>query len=320
MDRTIRRGSVTSGDTVTLSRDEFDQLFASVSNWGRWGQDDQRGTLNLITPERVSAATALVRSGRSISLSYLLSKVADIDNPKPMLHYMSRLTLGMTGEPTMNEDFIGLDYHGKLVTHVDALCHCAYGGRLYNDIAALDAVTGFGATFGAVTSMEDGIVGRGVLLDMPRYLGVEWVEPGPGLVPAQLEAAAASQGVAVGEGDILLVCTGHFVRRSKLGPWDPDQTSAGVDVSCFPWLHALGVAVLGSDADTDARPTPVVDVHTPAHALALAAMGMPLLDNMYLDRLFATCREEGRWEFLFVTAPLRLPRGTGSPINPLAIF
>jgi kynurenine formamidase len=303
-----------------VTTEEFDQLFASVSNWRRWGQDDQRGTLNLITPEHVSAATALVRRGRSVSLSYLLSKVADIDNPKPMLHYMSRLSLGMAGEPTMNEDFIGLDYHGKLVTHVDALCHCAYGGRLYNDVATLEAVTGFGATFGAVTSFEDGIVGRGVLLDMPRQLGIEWVEPGTGLVPAQLEAAAASEGLVVGEGDVLLLRTGHSVRRAKLGPWNPDEVSAGVDLSCFPWLRARGVAVLGSDADTDARPSPVAGVHTPAHALALAAMGMPLLDNMHLDRLATTCAEEGRWEFLFVTAPLRVPGGTGSPVNPLAIF
>jgi len=303
-----------------VTTEEFDQLFASVSNWGRWGRHDERGTLNLITPDHVSAATALVRRGRSVSLSYLLSKAADIDNPKPMLHYMSRLSLGMPGEPTMNEDFIGLDYHGKLVTHVDALCHCAYGGRLYNDVATLEAVTGFGATFGAVTTFEDGIVGRGVLLDMPRQLGVEWVEPGTGLVPAQLEAAASRAEISVGEGDVLLVRTGHFVRRSKLGPWNPDQVSAGIDLSCFPWLHERGVAVLGSDADTDARPSPVAEVHTPAHALALAAMGMPLLDNMYLDRLADTCAEEGRWEFLFVTAPLRLPRGTGSPINPLAIF
>jgi kynurenine formamidase len=303
-----------------VTTEEFDQLFRSVSNWGRWGTDDQRGTLNFLTPERISAATALVQRGRTVSLSYLLSKAAGIDNPKPMLHYMSRLALGMPGEPKMNEDFIGLDYHGKLVTHVDALCHCAYGGRLYNNVESLEAVTGFGATFGAVTAFEDGIVGRGVLLDMPRHLEVEWIEPGTGLVPAQLEAAAASAGVRIGEGDVLLVRTGHFVRRTRLGAWDPDQISAGVDLSCFPWLHERGVAVLGSDADTDARPSPVTSVHTPAHALALAAMGMPLLDNMHLDRLAATCAEERRWEFLFVTAPLRLPGGTGSPINPLAIF
>jgi kynurenine formamidase len=305
---------------MTLSKAEFDQLFASVSNWGRWGQDDQRGTLNLITPERVAAATALVRRGRSVSLSYLLSKAADIDNPKPMLHYMSRLSLGMPGEPKMNEDFIGLDYHGKLVTHVDALCHCAYGGRLYNDVVSLEAVTGFGARFGAVTTFQDGIVGRGVLLDMPRHLGLEWVEPGTALLPDQLEAAAASEGVDVGEGDVLLVRTGHAVRRAKMGPWNPDEVSAGIDLSCLPWMRERGVAALGSDADTDARPSPVAEVHTPAHALALAAMGMPLLDNMDLDRLAATCAEEHRWEFLFVTAPLRLPGGTGSPINPLAIF
>ena len=277
-----------------MTREEFDRLFTSVSNWGRWGKDDERGTLNLITPEHASAASRLVRLGRSVSLSYALSKVADIDNPKPMLHYMSRLTLGMRGEPTMNEDFIGLDYHGKLVTHVDALCHCAYRGRLYNDVPALEVITGAGASFGAVTSMEDGLVSRGVLLDMPRHLGVDWVEPGTGLVPDQLEAAAAREGVVVGEGDVLLVRTGHAVRRSKLGPWNPDEVSAGVDLSCFPWMRARDVAVLGSDADTDARPSAVVDVHTPAHALALAAMGMPLLDNMHLDRLAATCAEEGQ--------------------------
>src|SRR5438270_1660166 len=303
-----------------MSREEFDQIFTAISNWGRWGQDDQRGTLNLITPERVAAATALVRRGRSVSLSYLLSKAADIDNPKPMLHYMSRLTLGMPGEPKMNEDFIGLDYHGKVVTHVDALCHCSYRGRLYNDVESLEAVTGFGAQFGAVTAFADGIVGRGVLLDMPRHLGVEWIEPGTGLLPAQLEAAAASEGVEIGEGDVLLVRTGHAVRRARLGPWNPDEVSAGIDLSCLPWMRARGVAVLGSDADTDARPSPVAEVHTPAHALALAAMGMPLLDNMNLDGLADACAEETRWEFMFVAAPLRLPGGTGSPINPLAIF
>jgi kynurenine formamidase len=305
---------------VTISKSEFDQLFASVSNWGRWGQDDQRGTLNFLTPERVVAATQLARTGHCVSLSYLLSKAADIDNPKPMLHYMSRLALGMPGEPKMNEDFIGLDYHGKLVTHVDALCHCAYEGRLYNGLQSLDRVTGFGASFGAVTAFENGIVGRGVLLDMPRHRGVEWLEPGTALLPAELEAAAAAAVVGVGEGDVLLVRTGHAVRRAKVGPWNPDEVSAGIDLSCLPWLHARNVAALGSDADTDARPSPVAEVHTPAHAVALAAMGMPLLDNMNLDTLASVCADAHRWEFLFVAAPLRLPGGTGSPINPLAIF
>lgn len=305
---------------VSISREGFDQLFASVSNWGRWGKADERGTLNLITPEHVLSATRLVQRGRPVSLSNLLSKAADIDNPKPMLHYMSRLTLGTSGEPTMNEDFIGLDYHGKLVTHVDAICHVTYRGRLYNDVVALDVVSGAGARFGAVTAFDNGIVGRGVLLDMPRHLGVEWVEPGTGLLSEQLEAAAESQRVAIGEGDVLLVRTGHAVRRAKVGPWNPDEISAGVDLSCFPWLHARGVAALGSDADTDARPSAVVDVHTPAHVLAVTAMGMPLLDNMNLDSVADVCRAENRWEFMFVTAPLRLPRGTGSPINPVAIF
>jgi kynurenine formamidase len=303
-----------------MTREQFDQIFASVSNWRRWGADDQRGTLNLITPARVAAATRLVRSGRSVSLSNLLSKAADIDNPKPMLHYMSRLTLGTPGEPKMNEDFIGLDYHGKLVTHVDAVCHVTYRGKLYNDVTSLEAVTGAGARFGAVTAFENGIVSRGVLLDMPRCLGSEWIEPGVGMEPPQLEAAASAEGLEVREGDVLLVRTGHAVRRAKLGPWNPDETSAGVSLTAFPWLHQRGIAALGSDADTDARPAGVEDVHTPAHVLAVTAMGMPLLDNMNLDDLAVACAEENRWEFLFMTAPLRLPGGTGSPINPLAIF
>jgi kynurenine formamidase len=237
-----------------------------------------------------------------------------------MLHYMSRLTLGMPGEPKMNEDFIGLDYHGKLVTHVDALCHCSYGGRLYNDVESLEAVTGFGATFGAVTTFEDGILSRGVLLDMPRFTSRDWLEPGTALAPAQLEAAASAQGVDVGPGDVLLIRTGHAVRRARVGPWNPDETSAGIDLSSLPWMHQRQVAVLGSDADTDSRPSAVHGVHTPAHAVALAAMGMPLLDNMNLDRVAEVCAEENRWEFLFVGAPLRLPGGTGSPLNPLAVF
>jgi kynurenine formamidase len=313
-------GPATLQTPSSISREGFDELFASVSNWGRWGPDDQRGTLNYITPQRVAAATQMVRSGRSVSLSNLLSKQADIDNPKPMLHYMSRLALGASGEPKMNEDFVGLDYHGKLVTHVDALCHVTYKGRLYNDAVGLDKVTTAGANFGAVTAFENGIVGRGVLLDMPRYFGTEWVEPGTGLMPDQLEAAAASQHLTVAEGDILLVRTGHAVRRAKVGAWNPDEISAGLDLHSFPWLHARHVAALGSDADTDARPSAVVDVHTPGHVLAVTAMGMPLLDNMNLDTVAAVCAEEGRWEFLFVTAPLRLPGGTGSPINPIAIF
>src|ERR1051326_1930555 len=216
---------------VSMSREGFDQLFESVSNWGRWGNDDQRGTLNLITPERILAAKALVQRGRCVTLSNVLSKAADIDNPKPMLHYMSRLTLGVPGEPTMNEDFIGLDYHGKLVTHVDAVCHVTYRGKLYNDVASLEAVTGAGARFGAVTAFENGIVSRGVLLDMPRCLGSEWIEPGVGMEPPQLEAAASAEGLEVREGDVLLVRTGHAVRRAKLGPWNPDETSAGVSLT-----------------------------------------------------------------------------------------
>jgi kynurenine formamidase len=217
------------------------------------------------------------------------------------------------------KDFVGVDYHNDGHSHIDALCHVSYEGRLYNDVAA-DSVTDDGASTEGIETVKDGLVGRGVLLDIPRLRGVPWLEPGAHVFAEDLERAEREQGVAIGEGDIVLVRTGHTRRLSELGPWDTATSKAGLHPTAMPVLADRGVAALGCDGNSDTAPSSTEGVAFPIHVLALNAIGMLLLDYLDLEDLAAACVGHGRWEFMCVTAPLRVVGGTGSPVNPLAIF
>lgn len=306
-------------EPLSVDAVSFDQLNDSVCNWGRWGPHDERGTLNHLTAERVTSAAKLVRTGRCVSLAHDLDTVAGPDNAKPALHYMTHQHGGGTTEPRMLTDFVGTDFHGKSVTHVDALCHCNFRGRLYNDQAPPDDDS-TGSEVASIQQMSGGVVGRGVLLDVPRSQGVGWLEPGTAVMPEELGLALEGQGISPAPGDIVLVRTGHHRRRTALGAWDPSNHSAGLHPTVMAWLHDGQASVLGSDGDSDSRPSGVHGVEAPIHALALARMGMPLIDNMNLEDVAVACAQLGRWEFLFTLAPLRIPGGTGSPVNPLAVF
>jgi kynurenine formamidase len=304
-----------------MSDAEFRALFDRVSNWGRWGDDDQRGTLNYLTPNRIAAATRLVRQGETVSLSCPLNTEREPDNPEPADHHMTMLTDVDIGSGSLRfaKDYVGVDYHNDGHSHIDALCHVAFDGALYNGRPS-DSVTTDGAAVDTVEAMKDGVVGRGVLLDIPRLRGVDWLEPGEHLFPADLEGAERKQGVAAGEGDILLVRTGHTLRLEELGPWDTASAKAGLHPACAAFLSERGVAALGCDGNSDTAPSTTEGVGFPIHALALNAMGMPLLDYLRLEDLTAACERAGRWEFLLVAAPLRITGGTGSPLNPIAIL
>lgn len=306
--------------TTEPARLEFDALYTDLSNWGRWGTEDERGTLNFLTSQSVAQAASGVKVGRTVSLAHNLDLHPAPDNSKPALHYMSQLSDAGSTEPRVNTDFIGLDFHGKSVTHLDALCHCNYQGKLYNGVDSATAVTSKGGSFGSVMTTSDGIIGRGVLLDLPFQREIEWLEPGTGVDAGELERAAAAANLAIRAGDIVLVRTGHRRRRNTLGAWDPSNFSAGLLPGAMKWLGSHNAAMLGGDGDSDCRPSPVPGVDSPIHALALNAMGMPLIDNMNLEQLSLTCRELGVWEFLFTLAPLRVFGATGSPVNPIAIF
>jgi len=307
--------------TTPVSADEFTTLVRALRNWSRWGANDERGALHLLTPERVAAATRLVDDGISVSLSLPLNTTPAVHNPMPADHYMTALAdLDAVSEPVhFIKDYVGLDYHNDGHTHIDALCHVAYQGSLYNDRPA-DAVTVDGAAVNSIEVLEAGLVGRGVLLDIPRLRGVPWLEPGEHVLAEDLEAAEHQQRVPVGEGDILLVRTGHPRRLAELGPWHTPEAKAGLHPTAMRFVASRGVAVLGSDGNNDTAPSSTEGIDFPIHVLALVAMGVHLLDYLQFEDLRVACERAARWEFLFFAAPLRIVGGTGSPLNPIAVF
>jgi kynurenine formamidase len=307
-----------------ITQQEFDRLFESLKNWGRWGHEDERGTLNYITPDKVRRAAGLVQSGASVSLSLPINTMAGPDNANPALHYMCTtldLDLGL-GDIHFATDFLGMQFHGDCHTHIDALCHVAYKGSLYND-RPIDLVTSRGAQGFDIAMYAHGVVGRGVLIDIPRLRGVDWLEPGEAVTREDIEAAETTQGVRLGEGDIMVFRTGHHRRRLERGAWDvgyDGEGRAGLDPYALTLLHERKVAVFLPDGDGEVVPSSVEGVKYPIHPLQITAMGMLCADSLQFEELVRVCEQKRRWEFLVVIAPLRLPRGTGSPFNPIAIF
>jgi len=289
-------------------------LHTDLSNWGRWGPDDQLGALNLITPAITAAATATVRSGRTVSCARPLNTEPAPDNPVPVAHHM----IG-TATEGWGADYFAIAPHGFATSHIDALCHIFYEGRLFNGYDT-GTVTAHGATRLGIHQLHNGIVTRGVLLDIPALRGVDALEPGEPIFPEDLEAAEERAGLHAQEGDALLIRTGRWSWRDTHGPWELAARAAGLDAACLAWLRARDVATLGSDAVSDVLPSRVERVAMPIHEIAIVALGLHLMDNLDLDALAAACAAEGRWEFLFVVAPLVLRRGTASPVNPIAVF
>jgi kynurenine formamidase len=311
-------GAAIADNGPPVSHEEFDALFESVRTWGRWSPVD-RGAWNRVTPDHVLRAAALVRTGTTVPMALPWNTAPGPDNSKPALHYMSELGDVEPPEPTCHKDFIAVDYHGKGVSHLDALSHIAYRGQLYGGHTAREVVDAKGARFGAVAALGP-LVTRGVLLDMPAVLGTAWLEPGQAVHAEDVLGAEKALGVTIGEGDAVLLRSGHFRRRRELGAWNPDNASAGFHVDAAPLLADRGIALLGGDGDSDVRPSPVAEVSSPVHALIITAMGVPLLDNLDLEALSAACAEAGRYEFMITVAPLNIPGGTGSPVNPVAVL
>ena len=306
---------------VDMTEVQFRDLFNSVSNWGRWPADGGRGALNHLTPARVAAAARLVEAGVTITLSQPLRTEAGIDVPEPADHHMTMLTdvdIG-SGSVRFAKDYVGVDYHNDGHTHIDAFCHVAFEGSFF-DGQPVSPTDDLGAHAGAIDILKDGLVGRGVLLDVPRVRGVPWLEPGESVFPADLEAAEGHQGVKVGTGDILLVRTGHTRRQAELEPWDTGRKKAGLHPSTASFLADRQVAALGSDGNSDTAPSTTEGIGFPIHVLAINAMGIHLLDYLQFEDLAQHCEQHGRWEFLLVVAPLRVVGGTGSPVNPIAMF
>jgi kynurenine formamidase len=311
-----------AGSRYRLSRADFDGLYQRLR--AHWGPDDRRGGLNRLTPETVAAAASEVRTGRTVTLAAPVDRELGPDNPEPFRH---RMTSGVSEQDDSEgvaglqfaADHLAMNIHGDVNSHIDALCHVIYDGALYNGVPA-STLTPLGASEMSIDTARNGIVGRGVLLDIPRLRGVSWLEPGEHVTADELSAAEQAQQVQVRQGDVLLVRVGHRRRRNELGPWDAAASRAGLHPTALEFVAEREVAVLGSDSNNDTAPSCVDGVGFPVHVLAINAMGLHLLDYLQFEALVPLCEAEERWSFLCVIAPLRLPAATGSPVNPIALL
>jgi kynurenine formamidase len=294
---------------------DIDPYFDSLSNWGRWGADDQAGTLNLLTPERLVDAAGLVREGVAISCSRKLKP-----STEQYLHFMSQ-----SGEAApesgvaLGSDWFGIGCHGFDCTHLDAHSHMFRNGQMYNGRSAALCTTTRGAIAGGVEPAFTGITGRGVLLDGPAALGVDWMEPGQPLMPEDLSRWFELAGVELRSGDILFARFGRDAWEAAGQPTDMHAGFPGLHASCMPMLREKDISVLVSDLVSDVVPSGS-EIRLPVHCVALVAMGLWLVDNADLGALAAACAERRRYEFYVSMVPIAVARATGCPINPIAIF
>jgi kynurenine formamidase len=291
---------------------EYEGWKKELSNWGRWGKDDQIGALNLITAAKRKEAAALVREGFSVSLAGDADTVKAVDNPFPYEHEM--LAIG--------NDRIGVRYHGITHTHLDSLAHINEDGVFYNGYKPdPDAVLKGGHQKNSIHNLKNGIFTRGVLLDIPRLKGVPYLEPGTPIYIEDLEAWERRSGVKVSAGDALFVRTGVWARRQAVGPWLRGRAeggkSAGLDPSVIPWIKQRDIAILGSDHPQYVSPS---NLRGAIHDFALVHLGVHLFDNCDLEALADAAAARNRWEFLLTAAPLPIRGGTGSPANPIGTF
>jgi len=308
-------GTVSSqarGSSHTVTTADYEGWKKELSNWGRWGKDDQIGALNLITPQKRKQAAALVKDGVSVSLAADPDTVMAVDNPNPY-------EVTMQG---IGADRIAVNYHGIAHTHLDSLAHINANGVFFNGYTPDPAAVARDRhAKNSIHNVKNGIFTRGILIDIPRLKGVPYLEPGTPIYIEDLEAWEKQAGVKVSSGDALFVRTGVWARRKAQGPWLRGRAeggkSAGLDPSVIPWLKQRDIALLGSDHPQYVAPS---SQRGAVHDFALLYLGVHLFDNCDLEALSEASAARRRWEFLLTAAPLPIPGGTGSPLNPIATF
>jgi kynurenine formamidase len=299
------------------------QYFDELSNWGRWGDDDELGCLNYVTADVRQKAAGLVSEG--ISVSCALDIVSNQQQADDMLTTPSRVMLAPgPGDVDLRQgawEHISMVFHGRNITHIDALAHNAWDGKLYGGRPLRRTVNQLrGARSLSVLAVRDGVTTRGVLLDVARSRAVPYLGPGYRVTPEDLEEAERRQGVRVSSGDAVFLRTGYARHRRDEGPASPADGWAGWDASCLPWLHERQVAVIGSDVNNEASPSGYEGLALPMHCIGITVMGLWLVDNCDLEALGDRCAELGRWAYQLLLCPLRLIGCTGSPVNPIALF
>jgi len=308
----------TSPRATSRARDltdaELEAMFRRCSNTGKWGTNDELGTLNYITPAKRIAAAQLVKTGEVVSVGRDLTTRQSKTNGQPVVHVMM---FSDANSPSCG-DYFTIAPHGMVVTHMDALCHFSWKDQFYNGRKRSETLTASGAKWGSIYAQRQGIFTRGVLLDVAAARGVSWYRPDEYVTVADFEAAEKRQRVRVESGDAIFVRTGMERMETELGEQDI-YPRAGLHAECVEWMHNRQVSVYGGDC-IEKLPYPSESFTSAVHMIVLASMGLPILDWPSLTELARTCERLGRWDYLLTTAPLRLPGGTASPINPLCLF
>jgi kynurenine formamidase len=314
--RTQSSGAAGAGDRPAVSKAQYDQWKTELSNWGRWGKDDEIGALNLITPAKRRQAASLVKDGITVSLAGDVNTAKAEDNFAPYEHVITQAAA------TGAADRLAVSYHGYAHTHIDGFAHRFFDGKMWNGFSWEEVSKEGGAKKNSIYNLHDGIFTRGVLMDIARLKNVEYLEPGTRIYVSDLEAWEKRAGVKVAEGDAVFIRTGRWARRAKLGPWNAATNAAGLDASVIPWLKQRGVALLGSESAQDASPQPAgAEIGgLPVHDFALIMLGIHLFDNTNLEAVGQAAAQRKRWDFLLTAAPLPVRGGTGSPLNPIAVF
>jgi kynurenine formamidase len=313
----ISTASYAVGPPAPMTKVEFDTLMKEVSNWGRWGKNDELGTLNLITPAKRLMATRLVQNGITISLALPLNKIKDSLNINPFEHSLGVAEFG--GHQVAGDQY-SVDYHGFAHSHMDGLAHFAHKGFFYNGVPYTAAKPSGAERLGIQVAGAGGVFSRGVLVDMAKHLNVEFLEPGTAITVDDIESWETANNIRISTGDIVLIRTGRWAKVAKDGQWNFLEKAAGSHASLATWLKQRDVAVVGSDGVNDVMPSGVEGLLNPLHELLLVGLGMPILDNLDLESLAKMASLKKRSTFLFVAAPLRVQGGTGSPLNPIAVF
>ena len=304
-----------------LSLDEFDVLLKRTRRWGEFGDDDETGAINLITPEKRIASAGEVRVGRAVCLANPISKTATGEFVVPLAHetFVFPPLAGPDSPEVAAGDVFTINYHGALHSHMDGVSHFGWDGQLYNGFAFSPSDQGF-SNVGLEHIAAKGIFTRGVLVDLPTLYGIDSLKPGTVITVEHLEAWEKAIGAKVSSGDVLLIRTGRWVLAAKEEGFNPLASTAGLHATVGPWLKERGVAAIGSDAISDVVPGGVESVFNPVHVMANYALGMPIFDHLQLDELAEVAKEQRRYSFLFTASPLHIQGATGSPLTPFAHF
>lgn len=313
----IAEESKAFGDGQFLSKEKqsFDSLFLKLDNSGKWGQNDRLGTINYISNLKIKSSLKLVKEGVTVSLSFKITE----DSLAPNKFYSDKLSsyshetneLNFKGYNWVTDNF-SISYHGHTHSHIDALNHLSHSGLYYNGLKSPEEL--------GVENLKNGILTKGILIDLPLLKGKEFVQAGYKISIQDIIEFEKKFNVKIEKGDILLVRTGRWKQKEVNGEWNFLDKSTGLHYNVMQLLHEREISVLGSDGTNDSNPPLIKEEGSPVHKLSIVAMGMPLLDNLNLEQLSKKAKSFSRWEFLLSIQPLKIDKGTGSPVNAIAVF